>query len=540
MLKRYDGTIASTVTKASIVRDKKGRATHLIGNIQDVSKLEALENKLRTQDDIKQENEGELHFNAQFSYDGLWEWNLLTNDFFLGEGFKEIFGKTRKTNGRTNSDWTVYLHPEDKHAVETGMADAIKSTATYWKQACRFIRTDGSIARVYCRANIIRDGNGKAVRMIGAVHDLTRLREVEKKQQNKISAQAKMLTEYKESFKAILNSSTDVFYDSDLLIDRVTISDAYTKDFGYKIKKNLIAAADWVKHIHPADKEAVLQEYKRMLKSAKIEWRYKFRFLRADGSIANVLSSGIMLRDVSGKAYRMIGFIQDMSKQTILEEKLALEIKMKEQQILAAMEDAKETERSDIGKELHDNVNQLLGASKLYLDMAKRGSEHSEMYLSRSSEYTQMAIEEIRKLTQGLTTDTINNLGLREAIAMITRDTMEVHKVKISNAMDTFDESSVSNKFKLNIFRIVQEQINNIIKHAGASNASISLLQNKKTITLAIADDGVGFDTAKKGKGIGLANIQSRTASFNGTADFASAPGRGCMLTVRFPTTGLI
>ncbi|MGZ3901936.1 MAG: sensor histidine kinase, partial [Bacteroidia bacterium] len=354
-----------------------------------------------------------------------------------------------------------------------------------------------------------------------------------------ISAQAKLLTEYKESFKVILNSSSDVFYDSDLITGRVTISDAYEKEFGYKIKKNTIPAEDWVKHIHPSDKEEVLLDYTRMLKSAEIEWRYNYRFLRADGSIANVLSSGIILRDVSGKAYRMIGYIQDMSKQTIVEEKLELEIKLKEQQILEAMEDAKETERSDIGKELHDNVNQLLGASKLYLDMAKRGGKHSEIYFSRSSQYTVMAIEAIRKLTKGLTTDTINNLGLCEAIGIISRDTMEVNKVKISNAMDSFEESSVSNKFKLNIFRIVQEQLNNIIKHARASKVAISLLQNKKLIMLTIADDGVGFDTGKKGKGIGLDNIRSRTANFKGTADFASEPGKGCVLTVRFPITAL-
>ena len=71
----------------------------------------------------------------------------------------------------------------------------------------------------------------------------------------------------------------------------------------------------------------------------------------------------------------MIGSMQDISKQKVLEERLEQEIKLKEKQIAEATEEAKETERSDIGKELHDNVNQLLGASRLYLDMAKQGGE---------------------------------------------------------------------------------------------------------------------------------------------------------------------
>ena len=184
-----------------------------------------------------------------------------------------------------------------------------------------------------------------------------------------------------------------------------------------------------------------MQDYHRMLASEDTEWKYNFRFLRADDSMANVVTRGIVLRNATGEAYRRIGYMQDISKQKVLEERLEQEIKLKEMQIAEATEDAKDTERSDIGKELHDNINQLLGASRLYLDMAKRGGEDSEMYLSRSSEYTLQAIEEIRKLTKGLTTDIIKNLGLCEAIDNVTRDTMEVNPVKISCALESFNRT---------------------------------------------------------------------------------------------------
>ncbi len=162
------------------------------------------------------------------------------------------------------------------------------------------------------------------------------------------------------------------------------------------------------------------------------------------------------------------------------------------------------------------------------------------MFLSRSSKYTLTAIEEIIKLTKGLTTDTIKNVGLCEAINNITRDTMEANLVKISCALDSFIENSVNDKFKLNVFRIVQEQLNNILKHAKATEVTISLSQNKKSIILSISDNGVGFDTVKKQKGIGVANIKSRSASYNGTADFVSQPGQGCVLTVTFPVTNVL
>jgi len=361
--------------------------------------------------------------------------------------------------------------------------------------------------------------------------------ELEEKLELEIASNVRLFTEYKESFKLIFNSSADVLYDSDLVTNKVIISDAYEKDFGYKITSNMTPAEDWLSHIHPGDKEAVFQDYLRMLASEDTEWKYSYRFLKADDSVANVLSSAIVLRNAGGKAYRMIGYMQDMSKQKGLEERLALEIKLKEKQIAEATKEAKGTERSDLGRELHDNVTQLLGASRLYLDMAKRGGEDSEFYLSRSSEYTVTAIEEIRKLTKELTTDTIKSLGLCEAIESVARDTMEVNPVKISCALKSFIEQSVNDKFKLNVFRIVQEQLNNILKHAKATAVTINLSQNKKTILLTISDNGVGFDTGKKRKGIGVDNIKSRAAAYNGSADFVSKPGQGCVLNVTFAVT---
>jgi two-component system, NarL family, sensor histidine kinase UhpB len=83
----------------------------------------------------------------------------------------------------------------------------------------------------------------------------------------------------------------------------------------------------------------------------------------------------------------------------------------------------------------------------------------------------------------------------------------------------------------------VQEQLNNILKHAKATEVAIRLLQNKKSIMLTISDNGVGFDTRKKQKGIGVANIKSRAATYNGMAAFVSQPDQGCVLTVTFPFT---
>ena len=532
--KRQDGSVASTISRASIVRDEEGKAIRLIGAIQDVSRLKDLEKKLEEQTTIHNWDNEKFLLAAKLSFDVIWDWNLLTNEMFLGEGFEELFGYTLRNNkGNMAVDWGNHLHPDDKEAVEQGLHDAIASSATHWEQAYRFTRADGSIAKVFDRASIIRHADGKAYRMIGAMQDISRQKELEEKLDHEIAAKA----DYEKNFKFIFNSSSDILYDVDLVADKVIISDAYEKEFGYKITRDMTSAETWLRHIHPDDKEAVIKDYRRVLRSDETEWKNSYRFLRADNSVANIVSNRIILRNADGKAYRILGSMHDVSKQKVLEEKLELEIKLKEKQISEAMEDAKEAERSDIGKELHDNVNQLLGVSRMYLEMAKKGGDNSEMYLSHSSEYTLTAIEEIRKLTKGLTTDTIKNLGLCEAIESVAQNTMEVNPVKISCTLESFIESSVNDKFKLNLFRIVQEQLNNILKHAKATGITISLSQNKKSVMLAISDNGVGFDTSKKRKGIGVDNIKSRAASYKGIADFVSQPGQGCVLTVTFPVT---
>jgi PAS domain S-box-containing protein len=220
-----------------------------------------------------------------------------------------------------------------------------------------------------------------------------------------------------------------------------------------------------------------------------------------------------------------------------LEHQLDEEISTKEFQIARAVITAKEMERSDLGKELHDNVNQLLAASRMFMDMARRNKGKRDTYLSQSSEYTLTAIEEIRKLCKGLITDVVINLGLCDAVKHLTSDIMEAYPIKISCRMDKDIHPRMHAKFNLNIFRIVQEQLNNIIKHAKASIVIIKLSRQKEKIVLCVSDNGTGFDINRKVKGIGIRNIKSRAAFYQGTAHFDSKKDKGCILNVIFPVT---
>jgi PAS domain S-box-containing protein len=175
MVRCFDGSVASTTSRASIVRDEQGKAIRLIGAIQDVSRLQEVEKKLHDQINIQKDNGAIFLEASRLSFDGIWHWNLLTNEFFLSDSFEELFGYATKNNtGNMDADWATYFHPDDKEAIIKALYGSIASSDTYWENTHRFIKSDGSIARVFNSASIIRNKEGQACRLIGVMHDISR------------------------------------------------------------------------------------------------------------------------------------------------------------------------------------------------------------------------------------------------------------------------------------------------------------------------------------------------------------------------------
>lgn len=335
--------------------------------------------------------------------------------------------------------------------------------------------------------------------------------------------------------KSIAGTSYDVTWDFDIDKYLISFGKSYEKVFGYKLPESKIDFGKWIALFVPPEGQLLERKMKDIQKTAKKNWEDMYQFTCPDGTPGHVIIRANIIRDSAGKATRMMGVIHDISKLQKIERMLKQEMRMKKKQISDAFVEGKETERSDIGKELHDNINQLLGASMLYLDMARKDIKNGERYLVHSSEYTLTAIDEIRKLTKALTTDTVKQFGLCGAIEHICGDIMETYPIKIHSVLDDSRETLMNQKFKLNIFRIFQEQLNNILKHANATVLRITFTQTVHAVTLSMQDNGIGFDKSQKAEGIGISNIISRAESYKGTADFISEPGKGCELVLHIP-----
>ena len=200
--------------------------------------------------------------------------------------------------------------------------------------------------------------------------------------------------------------------------------------------------------------------------------------------------------------------------------------------VVRAVLKAQESERHKIGLELHDNINQILVSVRLYIDAIERDPQCRKDLIVTAKEYLDLAIAEIRVLGKRRVMPP-KGFDLKELIDELVMDMNDRTGTAFSCMVPV--DLAIDDDLKLNIYRIVQEQIMNILKHACASAARITICPVDSALMIKITDDGKGFDPLIKRKGIGISNMFSRVESFNGTMLIDSNPGQGCSIDIRIP-----
>ncbi|WP_276479435.1 PAS domain-containing sensor histidine kinase [Paraflavitalea pollutisoli] len=216
-------------------------------------------------------------------------------------------------------------------------------------------------------------------------------------------------------------------------------------------------------------------------------------------------------------------------RRELMEEKL-----LRQTEIMQAAMDAQEQERAYIGRELHDNVKQVLSTAKAYLEYGREKPAEQLDMIGRAETIISQAINELRELSRSLIQVFRQEIGLQLSIENLL-DSIRLGKpFAIVANFDLANEQLISDKLKMTIFRILQEHMTNIQVHAQATQVCIALVQSEQELTLNVTDDGRGFDLRQPRKGIGLTNIYHRVEIFNGQINLQSSPGNGCRLAVSF------
>jgi PAS domain S-box-containing protein len=244
--------------------------------------------------------------------------------------------------------------------------------------------------------------------------------------------------------------------------------------------------------------------------------------------------------DASGELIHVVTTFTDITERKKLEQQLLEEEVNKQRLVTRATIEGQEKERKEIGKELHDNIGQHLTTTKLYLDIAKGTADDATMELiSLATKSVSDVINELRRLSRSITPPTLGDLGLIESIKDLCEPLKRTQAFAIRFYHGHFDEEHLQDDIKLMLFRIVQELINNIIRHSEATTILVRLQTDAEQLSLVIADNGKGFDTSIDKKGSGFTNIINRAGLFNGRMEIETGEEKGCRVRVTIPIGGL-
>jgi len=284
-----------------------------------------------------------------------------------------------------------------------------------------------------------------------------------------------------------------------------------------------------------AEKVAAINQMEQKYKTAEKDKQISQNLLTISEQKNKIARKNILVLSISGGLLLLLIiavsiYMRLIYKQRLLEKKNKIEI-------LRAAVEAGDNERTRIARELHDGIGGMLSAS-----MMRFSSMHHESPAVNGTDAYKDAMDilqdmgdEIRKTAHNLMPEVLLKQTLPEAVASFCN---AVARGNNSLKMDfqsygSFDH--ISQGDKLNLYRIVQELVKNVVSHSGASIVSVQLMQNDDNLVINVEDNGKGFDVNNKKEGLGLHNIQTRVSSMGGRFTLESVPGKGTVVIVELP-----
>lgn len=280
-----------------------------------------------------------------------------------------------------------------------------------------------------------------------------------------------------------------------------------------------------------SEKFAELETKYETLEKEKEIQRQQYVIAKKNYWITGIALSVLLLSLLAASYYRRYKLKQEARMQQALLEQ--------QQQSAAAVMKAEEKERQRIAKDLHDGVGQMMSAAKMNLSAFENDLQFNDpeqkLSFERIISLVDESCKEVRTVSHQMMPNILLKSGLANAVADFL-DKIDQRKLKVSLHTEGLNERLDENT-EIVLYRVLQECVNNVIKHSQASQLDISLMKDTDGISVSIEDNGKGFNPKELGEdaGIGLKNMKARIDYLNGTIDFDSAPGRGTLIAIHLP-----
>lgn len=530
---KKDGAVINVSISASPLYSK-GKITGVSKIVRDISRRKKDEQRIRVSNE-------RYEAVARATSDAIWDFDYQTGKTFIaGTGYKFLFGYDLVNEYSEDSFWESRLHPDDKARVVEAM-DAAKLDTTISQSSVeyRFRKADGTYAYVNDRYFVLRDGQGKPLRLLGAKQDIT-LRKAAEAEINRSFLEKQLLVERLTVILNTLPASVALLDTKGMVVE---VNDAWRQfsdengfsGVNYGIGTSYLTISTQSFGDNETDGKKISQGISDILagRSDQFEYEYSWHITKLNRWFRIVVTP-LKGREFTGAVVMHM----DISEIRRLEQE-RIESRLEEQKkITEAMLRGQEKERNAIGIELHDNVNQILVGTKVLLSVVRDFPEKNPELLPSCIENISMAIQENRKIAHELVTPDLSAETLVQQITRLSQTMLKNAGISTYINSESFNEQLLSNEMKLALYRVAQEQCTNIIKYAEAGQVIISLATKRDMFIMRLADDGKGGDLSKVSHGIGLKNISSRLGVFGGTINIDTSPGQGFALEIEIPLFG--
>lgn len=385
---------------------------------------------------------------------------------------------------------------------------------------------DGSTVWTENTAAFLRNDSGQPIGIIGITRDIAARRKAEEARR-----------ESEERLTLALQATRDGIWDWNIKEDTIYNSPRLMELLGIEEEMEPSMLFDSCSsRLHPEDRDRLMYALKQHL-AGKTPYNMDFLLRDKTGEYHWRNARAMALFDEQGKAYRMVGSVQDIHDRKQAESRVHT--------LTQELIEAQENERKKLSRELHDRVAQDLSLSKIACDLLLDNDlDMAPEIMQKISEISNMlnsTIYAVRDLAYDLRPPGLEDLGLTQTIYLFCEEFSEKSDVDVSFHYAGIDNLRLNLDAEINIFRLIQEGLNNIWKHAEATSAVIRLMGASPNIILRIEDDGKGFDVKKRmavaiyEKRMGLRSMEERARLLGGKMAVQSTPNEGTIITAKFP-----
>ena len=352
--------------------------------------------------------------------------------------------------------------------------------------------------------------------------------------------QAEVLRDSKERYRVLYEENPAMYFTVNGEGKILSVNQFGAEQLGYTVEELIGHSMRVV--FHPNDRRAIRQMLTKCLKNPGKNYRCIIRKVKKDESVLWVRETARAVADADGNKVVLI-VCEDVSDRMQAEKKMK-QYSSRLRSLSRNLMDIQETERHHIAHELHDEIGQVLTAVKINLQ-AMQGLGKDLRYKSRLEESVLIidrALDQVRNLSLDLRPSMLDDLGLVATLRWYLNRHSQRAGLAAKLVVDP-PQMRLPAYLETVCFRIIQEALTNIVRHARAKNVQIELRQHDKVLELVIHDDGVGFSLravkkrAMRGVGFGLLGMQERTLLVGGEMKIKSTPTKGTTISARLPIT---